>query len=87
MDLLGIDRLNVITENGGGLAEGRRGRGTEFSAGSFAPLNSLGREVWEEVFYFALTFPPLFTSTRIYGGLGGGVGCVCVSDWSKRPSY
>lgn len=32
----------------------------------------------KEAFYFALTFPSLFTSTRIYGGLRGGVGCVCL---------
>lgn len=51
------------------------------------PTQFTGAGDWEEVFYFALTLPPLFTSTRIYGGLRGGVGCVCVSNWSKRPSY
>lgn len=63
---------NRRQEKGGAIAKGGNARWTEFIAGDFAPLDSLG-QIWEEVFYFGLTFfIAFFASARIYGGLGVG---------------
>lgn len=68
-----------------GLLKGEVAGGQSSVSGALLHSVHWGRRFGKKC--FTLTFPPLFTSTRIYGGLRGGVGCVCVSNWSKRPSY
>lgn len=61
--MLGIDRIygtNVITKMEVMLLKGEVPGGQSSWLGT---LNSLGQEVWEEVFYFGLTvFPPFYIS-------------------------
>lgn len=60
-------------ENGGDVGTGGNARGTQFGVGDSVPLNPLGQEIWEEAFTLVFPFSLLFTSSRIWGGLGGGV--------------
>ena len=56
-----------------GLLKGNTTGGQRSVLGTLSPKFT-GAGDWGRSFYFALTSPCLFTSTRIYGGLGGSAG-------------